>query len=259
MIWENSSGEIEEAVLRPGVGYTCVSRQKHRLIGLTDCSIVEVFTPARGTTCRLEDDFERPDETEAGADPVTRFLLQLILDPMMQGWHPGPRRTLGFLGLIDGECPVQVDPGTPAAIPDFVLDATVYVDSECVDRTPHAYGLGVAGEIGADVTPTSPRTRVLPVPEPAGGVHAQVNQARAGGRRCWVRYEDSAQGDPTAPGAASQRFVIRETIVVDTDRIEGGAIRNGRKFTLQNPAQAGPRAPAENCLPRLSPRSCLRH
>ena len=65
VIWENSKGELEESVLRKSLGYTCTSGQKHRLVGLTDCDIVEVSTPEQGTTWRLEDDFGRPHETEA--------------------------------------------------------------------------------------------------------------------------------------------------------------------------------------------------
>jgi mannose-6-phosphate isomerase-like protein (cupin superfamily) len=62
--WEDSAGNIEDTILLPGVGYTCNAGQRHRLMGITDCDIVEVSTPERGTTWRLEDDFGRPDETD---------------------------------------------------------------------------------------------------------------------------------------------------------------------------------------------------
>jgi mannose-6-phosphate isomerase len=62
-IWENSVGELIETELKPGVGYTTQIGQKHRLKGLTDCNILEVSTPEKGTTWRLEDDYARPDET----------------------------------------------------------------------------------------------------------------------------------------------------------------------------------------------------
>jgi mannose-6-phosphate isomerase-like protein (cupin superfamily) len=62
-LWENSSGELIETELEPGKGYTTQIGQRHRLIGVTDCDIVEVSTPELGTTWRLEDDFARPDET----------------------------------------------------------------------------------------------------------------------------------------------------------------------------------------------------
>jgi len=63
VIWEDSNGDLIETVLEPGKGYTCALGQKHRLMGVTDCDIVEVSTPELGTTLRLEDDYKRPDET----------------------------------------------------------------------------------------------------------------------------------------------------------------------------------------------------
>ena len=63
VMWENNKGELIETELQPGVGYTTHVGQKHRLIGITDCDILEVSTPEKGTTYRLEDDFKRPDET----------------------------------------------------------------------------------------------------------------------------------------------------------------------------------------------------
>jgi len=64
VMWENDKGELIETELMPGVGYSTGIGQKHRLIGITDCDIIEVSTPEMGTTYRLEDDFARPDETE---------------------------------------------------------------------------------------------------------------------------------------------------------------------------------------------------
>lgn len=64
VVWENSEGDLVETVLEEGKGYTCDLGQKHRLVGITDCDIIEVSTPEIGTTYRLEDDYERTDETE---------------------------------------------------------------------------------------------------------------------------------------------------------------------------------------------------
>ncbi len=64
VIWENAKGELVETVLQKGFGYSTVIGQKHRLMGVTDCDIIEVSTPEIGTTQRLEDDYARPDETE---------------------------------------------------------------------------------------------------------------------------------------------------------------------------------------------------
>lgn len=63
VIWENEKGELVQTELEPGVGYTTQIGQRHRLVGLTDCDVVEVSTPERGTTWRLEDDYARPHET----------------------------------------------------------------------------------------------------------------------------------------------------------------------------------------------------
>ncbi len=64
LVWENEQGELSETELQPGQGYTIAIGQRHRLVGITDCEILEVSTPETGTTWRLEDDYARPDETE---------------------------------------------------------------------------------------------------------------------------------------------------------------------------------------------------
>ncbi len=61
---ENDRGELEEVELKPGIGYTNRVGQRHRLVGVTDIDVLEVSTPEIGTTHRLEDDYQRPDETE---------------------------------------------------------------------------------------------------------------------------------------------------------------------------------------------------
>jgi mannose-6-phosphate isomerase-like protein (cupin superfamily) len=65
VVWEDGDGNLEERELLPGRGYTCEQGRKHRLVGITDCDVVEVSTPESGTTWRLEDDYGRPDETES--------------------------------------------------------------------------------------------------------------------------------------------------------------------------------------------------
>lgn len=64
LIIENSEGQLEEIELKRDVGYSSNVDQKHRLVGITDCDIIEVSTPEIGTTFRLEDDYSRKDETE---------------------------------------------------------------------------------------------------------------------------------------------------------------------------------------------------
>lgn len=64
VIIENSNGEMENVEFEPNKGYTCAVGQKHRLFAITDCDILEFSTPETGTTYRLEDDFNRGNETE---------------------------------------------------------------------------------------------------------------------------------------------------------------------------------------------------
>ncbi|MBC7707653.1 cupin [Polaromonas sp.] len=63
VIWEDASGTLVQTHLQPGQGYSTQLGQRHRLIGVTDCDVVEVSTPELGTTWRLEDDYSRPNET----------------------------------------------------------------------------------------------------------------------------------------------------------------------------------------------------
>ena len=63
VIWDNAQGELIETELEAGKGYSCSVSQRHRLVGIIDCDVLEISTPEEGTTLRLEDDFQRPDET----------------------------------------------------------------------------------------------------------------------------------------------------------------------------------------------------
>jgi mannose-6-phosphate isomerase len=65
VVWDDGSGEMVETELEPGLGYSVAVGQRHRLVGITDCDVLEVSTPEIGTTYRLEDDYARTDETEA--------------------------------------------------------------------------------------------------------------------------------------------------------------------------------------------------
>jgi len=64
IVWDNQNGELIETELENGKGYSCSLGQRHRLVGITDCDVLEVSTPEIGTTYRLEDDYKRSDETE---------------------------------------------------------------------------------------------------------------------------------------------------------------------------------------------------
>lgn len=65
VVWDDGSGELVETELAQGLGYSVAIGQRHRLVGITDCDVLEVSTPEIGTTHRLEDDYARSDETEA--------------------------------------------------------------------------------------------------------------------------------------------------------------------------------------------------
>lgn len=64
ILWDNNKGELIQTELVPRMGFSCEIGQRHRLIGISDCDIIEVSTPEIGITSRLEDDYNRPDETE---------------------------------------------------------------------------------------------------------------------------------------------------------------------------------------------------
>jgi mannose-6-phosphate isomerase len=64
VLWDDGIGARIETELQPGLGYSCAIGQTHRLVGITDCDVLEVSTPEIGTTYRLQDDFARPHETE---------------------------------------------------------------------------------------------------------------------------------------------------------------------------------------------------
>jgi hypothetical protein len=62
---EDEVGELVSTEMSCYVGYTIHPGRRHRLTAITDCEIAEASTPEVGTTFRLEDDYGRPDETEA--------------------------------------------------------------------------------------------------------------------------------------------------------------------------------------------------
>jgi mannose-6-phosphate isomerase-like protein (cupin superfamily) len=63
--WQDASGQLIRTELHPFVGYHTSVGQKHRLYAMedSDCDIMETSTQEAGTTWRLEDDYQRPNET----------------------------------------------------------------------------------------------------------------------------------------------------------------------------------------------------
>jgi mannose-6-phosphate isomerase len=67
LVLEGTDGELHEIDMQPGVGYHVAVGQRHRLCAAadSDATIFEASTPEVGVTLRLQDDYARPDETEA--------------------------------------------------------------------------------------------------------------------------------------------------------------------------------------------------
>jgi mannose-6-phosphate isomerase len=67
LVLEGADGELHSIDMQPGVGYHVAVGQRHRLCAApdADATIFEASTPEIGVTLRLEDDYARPDETEA--------------------------------------------------------------------------------------------------------------------------------------------------------------------------------------------------
>ncbi len=65
LLWlENESGDIEKIEMEPEKGYTILPGKRHRLESMDDAVVFEASTPEIGTTFRVEDDYDRPDETQ---------------------------------------------------------------------------------------------------------------------------------------------------------------------------------------------------
>lgn len=65
LIWlENEAGGIEKIPMELHKGYFITTGQKHRLEAIEDSWIIEVSTKETGNTFRIEDDYQRPTETE---------------------------------------------------------------------------------------------------------------------------------------------------------------------------------------------------
>lgn len=54
----------EEIEMELRKGYFIQPGDKHRIQGITDCEVMEASTKEEGTTIRLQDDSQRPNETE---------------------------------------------------------------------------------------------------------------------------------------------------------------------------------------------------
>lgn len=64
IIWGKDQDNLVTEKMLPNNGYTIVPNTVHRFEALTDCKIFETSTGEKGTTFRLQDDSNRPNETE---------------------------------------------------------------------------------------------------------------------------------------------------------------------------------------------------
>ena len=91
VVWENAAGgELFETELQPGLGYSCEAGQRHRLMAITDCDIIEVSTPEVGITHRLQDDYNR-GETNPSANERVRTNRE-----RQRPAHPPPAKRTGW-------------------------------------------------------------------------------------------------------------------------------------------------------------------
>jgi hypothetical protein len=64
IILANEQDELTEITMEPLKGYQTTPGQRHRVVGVTDCDILESSMPEVGNTFRVEDDSHRGTETE---------------------------------------------------------------------------------------------------------------------------------------------------------------------------------------------------
>jgi len=76
LIADDQDGTLVEINMEKGKGYTISIGQRHRLRAIEDSDIFEVSTPEIGTTIRLEDDWQRPDETHEMRDGPNRGWME---------------------------------------------------------------------------------------------------------------------------------------------------------------------------------------
>lgn len=65
ILLENQAGNLKKIPMKKQKGYHIKPFQKHRCQGVKNGFILEVSTPEKGNTVRLDDDYRRPTETEA--------------------------------------------------------------------------------------------------------------------------------------------------------------------------------------------------
>jgi quercetin dioxygenase-like cupin family protein len=69
---DDATGEVHAVEMLPGLGYSIVPGQRHRLEAIEDSDFVEASTPELGITFRIQDDHGRGNETEAVRSAANR-------------------------------------------------------------------------------------------------------------------------------------------------------------------------------------------
>lgn len=64
VISENSERQLVTLTLENDKGYSTNAGQRHRQQAIIDCQLFEISLPEGGKTWRIQDDYERPDETD---------------------------------------------------------------------------------------------------------------------------------------------------------------------------------------------------
>ncbi len=64
IILEDEKGTLSTFRMESRKGYYIKPFRKHRVRAISECEIMEVSTPEKGNTVRLEDDYSRETETE---------------------------------------------------------------------------------------------------------------------------------------------------------------------------------------------------
>jgi len=64
IIWGQDKDNLKTEKMIPNNGYTITPGTIHRFEAITDCKLFEASTGEKGTTFRLQDDANRPNETE---------------------------------------------------------------------------------------------------------------------------------------------------------------------------------------------------
>lgn len=59
LVFENTSGVLEEIPLSPGEAHHIPPGKKHRMVAIEDCDVFEVSTPQLDDVVRLEDGYGR--------------------------------------------------------------------------------------------------------------------------------------------------------------------------------------------------------